>query len=426
MAHVTVGIPRLRQLIMAGMVTNPTITLPLKSNATLEQANEIANNLSCISLFDVINKIEFNQSMNIASGKRIFRAKLELNKEKTSFLKQKKITTILTTFGTNLKRFIKGYTTKNTSGFQHSKSEIIITDNSKKSSNDDENEISEKSNVEPRDEPKNKSKKKKKDSDNEESEESGDDEEEDSEEESEEEKDPEVEVEAKKEEEEKIIEDEKSEAKNDGSFDFLGGICKYSYVKKSHHFNIQIEYSPQNIIYFTETIERAAKVVYIHQIPNIKKTNLIEDENMTLVCDGGDFTEVFKHDPDLIDFKNCFSNDPNLMAETFGIESANALIIKDIKMVFKMYGIPVDDRHITLISDHMTSQGVYRACNRFSMKLKPGPFAKMSFEQSSKFLVDAILRGEEDDIAGPSSRITMGRLSDQGSGSFSLRQEIKF
>lgn len=67
--------------------------------------------------------------------------------------------------------------------------------------------------------------------------------------------------------------------------------------------------------------------------------------------------------------------------------------MKEIINVFRPYGISVDDHHLSLISDYMTSSGFYRPCNRKGLEGSPSPLQAMTFETSKNFLVDAMLTG---------------------------------
>jgi len=44
-------------------------------------------------------------------------------------------------------------------------------------------------------------------------------------------------------------------------------------------------------------------------------------------------------------------------------------IIKEVMKVFNVYGIKIDYRHLSLISDYMTSEGDIRAMNRIGMNV---------------------------------------------------------
>ena len=50
------------------------------------------------------------------------------------------------------------------------------------------------------------------------------------------------------------------------------------------------------------------------------------------------------------------SNDVGAVLRTFGVEAARATLVREVGAVFGAYGIGVDARHLSLISDHMTHQ----------------------------------------------------------------------
>jgi DNA-directed RNA polymerase I subunit RPA1 len=74
-----------------------------------------------------------------------------------------------------------------------------------------------------------------------------------------------------------------------------------------------------------------------------------------------------------------------------GVEACRANIVKEIRSVFDVYGIAVDYRHLSLISDFITFNGDYRAFNRIGMEESNSPFLKMSYETTMKYLIQSSL-----------------------------------
>lgn len=72
----------------------------------------------------------------------------------------------------------------------------------------------------------------------------------------------------------------------------------------------------------------------------------------------------------------------------------------------------------------MTWNGGFRALNRSGVDDNGSPWLKMSYETSTKFLVDAILAGEVDAQVSPSARIILGQVVRSGTGAFDLMQPI--
>jgi DNA-directed RNA polymerase I subunit RPA1 len=85
-----------------------------------------------------------------------------------------------------------------------------------------------------------------------------------------------------------------------------------------------------------------------------------------------------------------------------------------------MYGIEVNYRHLSLISDFMTFNGDYRAFNRIGMQESSSPFLKMSFETTMKYLVNSCLTKDTDDLSSPASALVVGQVPKVGTGIFEL------
>ena len=92
----------------------------------------------------------------------------------------------------------------------------------------------------------------------------------------------------------------------------------------------------------------------------------------------------------------------------FGIEAARANIVKEIRSVFEMYGIEVNYRHLTLVSDFITFNGEYRPFNRIGMEESSSPFLKMSFETTMKYLINSCMTKDVDNMNTPSSALVLG------------------
>jgi DNA-directed RNA polymerase I subunit RPA1 len=58
------------------------------------------------------------------------------------------------------------------------------------------------------------------------------------------------------------------------------------------------------------------------------------------------------------------------------------------------------------------------------MNSNPSPFAQMSFETTTNFLVNATLSGDFDPLESPSACLVMGKVVKGGTGSFEIRQPL--
>lgn len=76
---------------------------------------------------------------------------------------------------------------------------------------------------------------------------------------------------------------------------------------------------------------------------------------MAVQTDGINFEGAWANS-DVVDTSAVTSNDVGSVLRTFGVEAARATVVAEVSAVFGAYGIGVDPRHLSLISDHMTHQ----------------------------------------------------------------------
>ncbi|KAI9764013.1 MAG: hypothetical protein M1835_007679 [Candelina submexicana] len=128
---------------------------------------------------------------------------------------------------------------------------------------------------------------------------------------------------------------------------------------------------------------------------------------------------------DIINPNKLFTNDIAGFLTYYGVEACRNNIVREVDAVFQSHGITVDQRHLGLIADMMTRGGGFSAFNRTGIKSSSvSPFMKMSFETTIAFLKDAALEEDWDDLAGPSARISVGKVSNVGTGCFDLYTQV--
>ncbi|TMS17580.1 DNA-directed RNA polymerase I subunit RPA1 [Larimichthys crocea] len=152
-----------------------------------------------------------------------------------------------------------------------------------------------------------------------------------------------------------------------------------------------------------------------------KKTG---DKETVLNTEGINMHEMFKHS-DILDINRLYSNEVHAMANTYGIEVALKVIEKEIKDVFAVYGIEVDPRHLSLVADYMCFEGVYKPLNRLAIQSNSSPLQQMTFETSYKFLKQATMLGSHDQLVSPSACLVVGKVVKGGTGLFELKQPLR-
>jgi DNA-directed RNA polymerase I subunit RPA1 len=177
-------------------------------------------------------------------------------------------------------------------------------------------------------------------------------------------------------------------------------------------------------------VENVLPSVLLRATPRIAKSFVVEkfkggggsadgSKEILVQTEGVNFPELYRHQH-LFDVTRISSNDIAAILRTYGVEAARASIVREVTAVFKVYGISIDPRHLGLVADYMTFHGGFRPLNRAGIDSNPSPFQKISFETSIGFLINACLFGDKDFMSSPSSRIVMGRPVGCGTGSFDL------
>ena len=169
--------------------------------------------------------------------------------------------------------------------------------------------------------------------------------------------------------------------------------------------------------------QSAAKGV-IHEVKDLKKAFIIEDKGKSVLkTDGINIQAMFQYE-NILDIRKLAVNNIHDMARMYGIEAANKTIVSEITGVFKVYGIEVDPRHLKLIADFMTFDGVYKPFNRVGMENNSSPLQQMTFETAMGFLRSATLGGKTDTLDSPSACVVLGKPCKGGTGSFTLMQKL--
>ncbi|XP_055332265.1 DNA-directed RNA polymerase I subunit RPA1-like isoform X2 [Paramacrobiotus metropolitanus] len=173
-------------------------------------------------------------------------------------------------------------------------------------------------------------------------------------------------------------------------------------------------------------IESELKKCVVHQVANIRKAFLAKEKNgvVMLRTEGVNFDYMMQFD-EIVDLNRLMSNDIQAVAERFGIEAAAKTIIRECNSVFGAYGIDVNYRHLSLVADYMSRDGVVKAFNRLAIASNASPFQKMSFETSMNFYRDAVVNGARDTLQSPSAQLVIGERVRVGTGLFSLRAPVR-
>ncbi|CAL1540316.1 unnamed protein product [Lymnaea stagnalis] len=176
-------------------------------------------------------------------------------------------------------------------------------------------------------------------------------------------------------------------------------------------------------------LKKTIQSAVLHQVKGINQAFLSEEKEngetvLHLKTEGVNIQEMFKY-PETLDLDKIYSNCIHTIAQVYGIEAANRVIIKEIQNVFGAYGITVDYHHLSLLADYMTSRGQYDAFNRRDFMYNTSPFQKMTFETTMNFLLDACVLGSVDSLKSPSASLIVGKVVGVGTGCFDILDPLR-
>ena len=147
------------------------------------------------------------------------------------------------------------------------------------------------------------------------------------------------------------------------------------------------------------------------------------EEEWIIYTAGSNLAEVLKFEG--VDPTRTTTNDIFEIYEVLGIEAARNAIIDEIKSVMEEQGLDVDYRHVMLVADMMTRDGKIRQMGRYGVvAVKDSVLTRAAFEITVPVLVGAAVRGEEDNLRGPTENIIVGSRVPIGTGSVDIYMEV--
>jgi DNA-directed RNA polymerase I subunit RPA1 len=390
--NVTLGIPRLREILMTASSTikTPTMTLPFKHSLAL--ANDFKNKIQKISFKDLIKKIKIHEKIIPSKNKRTYTAKImfedkDLIEAETGITWEYIYDKVQNLLVINIDNAIANKIKK-------TEFKIDVQFNEKKDLQGEEEVPQTQIKKDKHDKDDNEKKKKEISTYDNESEE--------------------IKSEYELPKEEKVENTDYKCLKKCTKSD------KNSYFKVI--FEVPMKY---NILVLSE-IEKQLESTFIRELSGIGKchANQEKDEDEVIITtEGVNFSEIWKYE-NLFELNRISSNDVVSVLKTYGVEAAGRTIVNEIGSIFSHYGISVDKRHLNLISDFMTFNGGYRPFNRFGMNENPSPLLRMSYETTMNYLSDASLINETDPGRSPSACIVLGKPTRTGTNYMDIFQVI--
>lgn len=194
----------------------------------------------------------------------------------------------------------------------------------------------------------------------------------------------------------------------------------------SKQFSFDSYYPSDFNVLLMPIIEGILKKVVVKQVVGFEKATFSSDLlhlegsdfiSLAGMIDGIDFLEK-------ADFYKSYTNDIYAVYRIFGVEAAREVIVREIISVFDVYGICINIRHLYLVADFMTRDGTFKAFSRHSFTMDDSFVQKMSFESCFTNLRNSTLFNQTEIIENPSSSILVGDILKSGTGAFELLYDL--
>jgi len=131
-----------------------------------------------------------------------------------------------------------------------------------------------------------------------------------------------------------------------------------------------------------------------------------EVQQYVLDTDGSNYVKVMNHP--LVDANRLYSTNIHDVMDILGLEAVRSILIQEIDPIFATAN--VNYRHLGILCDYITRSGRLMSIDRYGInKNDIGPLGKMSFEETSKIVMNAAMFGEVDPVTGVSANIMMGQ-----------------
>jgi len=171
-------------------------------------------------------------------------------------------------------------------------------------------------------------------------------------------------------------------------------------------------------------LKERIKNTQISGISGISQILVVKREgDYVILTAGNNLKEVitFKE----VDVSRTISNDIHEVSDVFGVEVARATIMREIEKVINSQGLDIDERHLKLISDAMTSEGIVKGITRMGIiSQKSSILARASFETPINQFVNATLKENKDELNSVIENIILNQPVPVGTGLPGLMVEV--
>jgi len=163
-------------------------------------------------------------------------------------------------------------------------------------------------------------------------------------------------------------------------------------------------------------IKEKLKEMVISGVKGIRQVLIVKrDKNYVVLTAGSNLKELMQLKE--INKEKTISNNIHEVAEILGIEAARETLIREISKVIESQGLDINERHLKLVADAMTSSGEIKGVTRMGIiSEKSSILARASFETPIKQFVNATVKASKDKLASVIENIILNQPVPVGTG----------
>ncbi|MDD5192174.1 MAG: DNA-directed RNA polymerase subunit A' [Candidatus Nanoarchaeia archaeon] len=171
-------------------------------------------------------------------------------------------------------------------------------------------------------------------------------------------------------------------------------------------------------------LKEKIKETVISGIKGVEQILVVKrDRDYVILTAGNNLKEIMQFKG--IDKTRTISNDLHEVCDILGVEVARAVIMKEIRKVIDSQGLEINQRHLKLISDAMTTTGSVKGITRMGIiSQKSSILARASFETPIKQFINATLKDNKDELSSVIENIILNQPVPVGTGLPGLLVEV--
>ncbi|MFA5303192.1 MAG: DNA-directed RNA polymerase subunit A'' [Candidatus Nanoarchaeia archaeon] len=169
-----------------------------------------------------------------------------------------------------------------------------------------------------------------------------------------------------------------------------------------------------------------ASEIFISGIKDIKQVLPQKKINEFIITTAGSNLKQILSLPN-VDTQRTITNDVFELNKVLGVEAARTAIVEEVMNVFNEQGLSIDIRHLMLMADVMTHDGIVKGIGRYGVSgQKSSVLARASFEVALKHLFSAAVHSEVDELTGVVENVMINQPIPVGTGAYKLKlKEVK-